>query len=94
MKIKKFQLDADLQRLEEYSDMERTLRLCQSSIPEGSEEQWLDVYITNRVENSGITGGYTDYYVGYPYTYLFGEPYPDYDGEAIIIYSKERRKIK
>lgn len=78
-----------LQRLEEYSDMERNLRLYKSPIPEGSEEQWLDVYITNRVENSGITGGYTDYYVAYPYTYLFGEPYPDYDGEQIIVYSEE-----
>ena len=76
-----------LQRLQEYGDMEKDLKSYQSPIPKDSEEQWLDVYVTHRVKSSGTAGGYTDYYVAYPYTYIFNEPYPDYDGEEIIIYS-------
>ena len=77
-----------LQRLQEYSNMEKNLKSYTSSIPKGSEAQWLEVYITHRVKNSGETGGYTDYYAAYPYKYLFNEPYPDYDGEQIIVYSE------
>ena len=60
-----------LQDLQMYESQKNEIKSVTSVIPEGSECEELTVYVTQRILNSGFTGGYTDNYVAYPYTYLF-----------------------
>ena len=79
-----------LQDLKMYESEKSELKSVTSIIPSGSECEILNVYVTQRVRNSSFIGEeYTDNYVAYPYTYLFNKPYPDYDADAVILYSKQ-----
>lgn len=79
------------QLIELYEERAKLPLAYSGPIPDNCVPTYLDVYVSVRIGDSQNAGEYLDYYGAYvKYDYLYGDYYPDYDSEMIIIKSTER----